>query len=411
MFVRAAWRSLLPLAVMGALWSSPAAALAAGGGISGKVTEVGSHDPIEGIEVCAETLNPSFSEEETEGEGEGEEGCAKTNAGGEYAITGLNAGSYDVSFSVPTTSTLNFIAEMYDGKTVQTEATPVTVAEGASTPNIDAELEAGAELSGTLTRAGGGSGLEGAEVCAVRPIAGGKEGELVACTQTGAGGSFTLAGVPAGSLDVVFIYVGHEEIGIEFYGGGKTIAEAKPIAIAAKEVRTGLDQTLTVTPFPAENPSSGESTGPSGSETSPGGKTGGPGGGVAGGFAITAIHGLSLADTRVAVARGGKALVKVACGGNALCHGKLALREKRTVKRGHKVSTATVTIGAARYSVKAGGTASVRIELDLTGREELRVKRGKLDFHLSIVQISPAPSGVSVKDVVLLEAHKVATKR
>ncbi|MGO9487518.1 MAG: collagen binding domain-containing protein [Solirubrobacteraceae bacterium] len=391
---------LLALAafVLCALAFSPAAALAAGGSISGKVTEAISHDPIDGIEVCALTLNPTFSEESEE-EATGESGCAKTGATGEYAITGLNAGSYEVAFLTPPGSPLNFVLQYFDGKGAESEATPVTVLEGADTPDIGAELETGAKLSGTLTLAGTGAGLEGAEVCAGRLVSPGR-GEAVACTETGAGGAYTLAGVPGGSIYILFIYVGHEELGIEFLGGGKGLSEATPITVAPKEVRGGLDQALTLVHLPTgQAPSSGSG------ETAGGAGSGAGARGPSSGFTVTAARGLSLADTHVAVGRGGDALVKVTCSGRARCHGKLALRERRAVERRHRAGSAIVTIGEARYSVEAGGSATVQIKLDSTGRRELRSRRGKLAFHLSIVQIAPSPKGVSVKDVVLVEGR------
>jgi hypothetical protein len=178
-------------------------------------------------------------------------------------------------------------------------------------------------------------------------------------------------------------------------------------------MRAGLAFALKVEVFSSEE-APGGGAGPLGSSrtgTGPGSEGGSSPTGGSGGLGTGGSPGLSLASTRVAVAKDGRASIKVACSGSAACHGKLELRETRTVKHAGKLATETITIGRAAYTVKAGTKATVKIELVGSGRQELRAKRGRLPFHLSIVQATPAPSGLSVKDVVLVEAHKAAAKR
>lgn len=394
-------RRALQVALAVLCWAAvaPGTALAAGGSISGRVTEASSHTPIQGIRVCAAAMNPVLEEEESSA---GEFGCATTNGAGEYSIPGLNAGTFEVIFQVPMESSLNFVAQFYDAKELTAEPTPVTVAEGAATPNIDAELESGAELSGTVTSSATGAGLEGAEICAVRAISS-TQGAAVACTTSGAGGKYTLTGVPPGALDIAFLYFEHEELGIEFYGGGKKLAEAKPIAVTAKEVRTGLDEVLALSHIPA-----GE-IGGGGEEHSSGT---GPGGGLTGnpGAAPTTLRGLSLFARRVAVADG-VALVRVKCSGSVTCRGRLALRERRSAGHARGRRAGFVSLGAAAYAVKAGGVVAVKVRLDALGRADLRRDRGRLLFHVAIEQSSPGPESLSVKDVTLVALPRRPAKR
>lgn len=63
------------------------------GSISGQVTEASSHVPAQGVEVCAFSTNIELFEEEP-GESAHHEGCAKTDASGEYTISGLDPESY-----------------------------------------------------------------------------------------------------------------------------------------------------------------------------------------------------------------------------------------------------------------------------------------------------------------------------
>jgi hypothetical protein len=375
------------------LLAVPAVSLATGG-IAGQITEAASpHGSIQGIEACAFTTNPSTSGEE----GSGEFGCAVTGAGGEYEIDGLNAGSYDVCFSMPLVTTLDFVGECYDGKKYEQEPTPVAVTEGAVTRHIDGELEAGAELEGTVTAAGTGAPLEGALVCAAPSKGGTEPTEAVSCAKAGAGGAFTLAGLPAGTFDVSFFYFGHEETG-SGYLGGHTFAEATPVTVAAKEVRTGLNAVLTLSHIHVGPPAGGPEGGPPGTGTS----------GANGGSGSTSLaRGLSLAASRIHVGLGGRARVAVTCSGTSACRGRIALRE-RLVSRGRKAHT--VVLGSVRYSVAAGANTVLTLKLDALGRRDLRTHHGKLPFRAAIVPSAPAPDVVSVKNVVLVAASRKASR-
>jgi hypothetical protein len=379
--------ALIVVSVAVALMAAPAVSLGAGGGIAGKVTEEPGNTPIQGIEACASTSNAL-----EEGGGLGESGCAPTNAAGEYEIEGLNAGGYVVFFSLPLVTTLNFVGQYYDGKALEQEATPVSVAEGAITPHIDAALEPGAELEGTVTSAGTGAGLEGAFICAIRVV----EPEPVACTKSGAGGSFTLAGLPGGTFYIYFFYVAHEEFGNGYLSGASTLAEATPLTVAAREVRTGLTEALALGGLPL-----GEH-GPSGGESTPGGGPIGPGAGPKGGSGPIG-RGLALAATRITVGPVGEARVAVVCMGAASCHGRVVLRERQAAHHG-----GSRVLGAVSYVVKAGKRQTLEVRLDSHGRSELRARHGRLLLHAVIVQSAPPPAGVSVKEVLLVSAPRGA---
>lgn len=79
------------------------------GSISGTVTDAAGGEPIEGIQVCAES---SFNSS-----------CATTGADGTYAIGGLSEGKYEVAFRGFYVETgpdeyepLNYIRQYYDGR-------------------------------------------------------------------------------------------------------------------------------------------------------------------------------------------------------------------------------------------------------------------------------------------------------
>jgi hypothetical protein len=365
----------------------PASALAKGGSIAGTVQEAATpHDPIQGIEVCAASLDPSAEEESSEGEF----GCATTDAAGDYTISSLNAGSYEVGFVLPAVTTLNFIAKFYDEEPLTAEPTPVAVAEGATTTGIDAQLEPGGELLGTVTIAGGGP-LEGADVCARLLV--GESKRTVACARSGAGGAFTVAGLPAGTFLLAALYVTKEELGIGYFGGAK-VGEATPIALSAREVRTGFGIALTLQHFAPEGGPAGGGGGPEG----PGGN--GPTGSVE--SPRVSRSGLLLTSRRIAVRRGGRASVGVDCAGAVSCAGRLELRESETLRRDGRSVRSTVLLGAVHYRLAAGRSETVTMRLDATGLRRLHARGGRLPFRMAILQAAPASAAVSVEDVVLV---------
>lgn len=379
--------SLLSIALLLALAWWPASALARGGSIAGTVQEAATpHDPIQGIEVCAASLDPSAEEESAEGEF----GCATTDAAGDYTIASLNAGSYEVEFVLPLVTSLNFIAKFYDEEPLTAEPTPVAVAEGSTTTGIDAQLEPGGELSGTVTAAGVGP-LEGADVCA-RLLAG-ESKWTVACARSGAGGVFTVAGLPAGMFLLAALYVAKEELGIGYFGGAK-VGEATPIALSAREVKTGFGIELTLQHYAPEGGLAGGGGAPEGpGATGPAGPAGSQ---------HVSPSGLLLTSRRIAVGKGGGARVGVECAGAVSCTGRLELRESDTLRQGGRSVRSTVVLGAVHYRLAAGRSATVTMRLDDVGLRRLRARGGRLPFRMKIVQAAPTSQAVSVEEVVLV---------
>ena len=101
------------------------AQLVAGGTITGSVTGP-SNQPVEGI--CVEANR-------TDGSGSG---LATTDPNGDFEISGIPAGSYDVQFTDCTSGT--YVSEFYNDKPDAASADAVVVAEGGVTSGIDAQL-------------------------------------------------------------------------------------------------------------------------------------------------------------------------------------------------------------------------------------------------------------------------------
>ncbi|HEX6780835.1 MAG TPA: carboxypeptidase regulatory-like domain-containing protein [Solirubrobacterales bacterium] len=204
------------------------------GSISGTVTDAAGGEPIEGIQVCAES---SFNSS-----------CATTGADGTYAIGGLSEGSYKVAFRGFYVETgpdeyepLNYIRQYYDGRASGDDADPVAVLAGEDTPGIDAELEEGAEVAGSVTAAAGGEPLEGVEVCLYSATS----GNLVRCGNSDEDGDYLLFGVPGGSYKVGFgIEAFNFAYAPQYYDDEPTLANADVVALSAGTRTNDIDASL-----------------------------------------------------------------------------------------------------------------------------------------------------------------------
>jgi hypothetical protein len=209
-------------------------ALAATGQITGKVTDAATHNPVEGIEVCADLKG--F---------EGEGACKVTSATGEYTLAELASGEYIVEFSVPFKSPLDYVTQYYNDAPSEAKATPVNVVSGgAPMTEINAAMEKGGQIAGHVTDASTGTGLEGALVCAFAPT----PAEVGSCAATAAAGSYTISGLPTGQYQVVFFAKKYTP---QFYNGKTKPSEADLVQVTAPNLTAGIDAALAPAVLPA----------------------------------------------------------------------------------------------------------------------------------------------------------------
>src|SRR5262249_11731730 len=90
--------------------------------------------------------------------------CVGVPASGEYTIEGLETGEYRVTFQ-PEFET-NFVRQYYPGTLYYEDATVLSLDSSEAVTDIDAAIEEGATLSGTVVGEGGAGPLEEVEVCA-----------------------------------------------------------------------------------------------------------------------------------------------------------------------------------------------------------------------------------------------------
>jgi hypothetical protein len=206
-------------------------ALAPGGDaqIKGKVTSAASKAGIEGIEVCASR--------------EAVYECVLTDATGDYDLENLAGGEYRVSFYVPFESALNYLGQYYNDKPTYETATPIDVSSGATVNGIDAALQTGGQVKGTVTDAGTKAPIAGIEACA---YVAGEEEYVSRCAATNASGEYDIAALPSGSYTVEFFEPFESKLNYlpQYYNGKPTAGEANPVSVTAGVTTSGIDAAL-----------------------------------------------------------------------------------------------------------------------------------------------------------------------
>jgi hypothetical protein len=217
-----------------ALWAALGAAgpaAAATGSISGKVVDATTKTGIQQIWVCthsASMLGP-FG------------GCAFTDLNGEYTIPALEPSSYVVVFNEE--GRQGHLAQYYDGKATREEAEVVTVGDGQSVTDIDAELGESGKIAGNVTDVDTGQPIGGVQACA--PEAGGfKDGAVTHCDKTDVNGDYLIEGLATGSYKVEFRVEEEPNYIAQYYNGKASWSEAEPVAVVAPITTNGIDAAM-----------------------------------------------------------------------------------------------------------------------------------------------------------------------
>ena len=166
-------------------------------------------------------------------------GSAVTDDTGAYTVSGLNPGQYTLEFTGP--SDANDAEQWWGPAISQPTATYFTVGSHASLTGYDAELTAGATISGTLLAAGSPpTPLENAGVVAV-PSTGG----YPYFGQPAADGTYSIIGLPAGTYDVFFDASGFDiPQADQWWSNATTRSAATPVSVTTGQVVSGIDATL-----------------------------------------------------------------------------------------------------------------------------------------------------------------------
>ena len=129
---------------------------------------------------------------------EGSGHCVGVPENGEYTIEGLEAGEYRVSFQP--SFELNYVRQYYPGTIYYEDATLVSLGSTEDLTGINAAIEEGATLTGTVVGEGGVGPLGEVEVCADEIGGAGYQH----CGLTESDGTYRIISIPAGTYKVVF---------------------------------------------------------------------------------------------------------------------------------------------------------------------------------------------------------------
>jgi len=188
-------------------------------------------------------------------------GSASVSEGGEYRLAGLPTGEYRLEFRDGFST---YQSEFYSGKHSLDTATPISVATGSTTAEIDESLSALGSIVGTV-KAVGGNVLNTTGTVAVRAYD--QTATMVAAVDVQPDGGFYFTELPVGQYRLQFV----DDSGTyqpEFYANQQTLAAATPVTVSAGEPLTGLAVELNepTTPIPAppgpEGPPAPPSSGP-----------------------------------------------------------------------------------------------------------------------------------------------------
>ncbi len=226
MNIRRAWLLAIALAIL----IVPATAQAAT--ISGTVVDALSDAPVEGVHVCP------YPEEGYDAQAE----CTTTAADGTYTIGGLPGGSYGVEFSAGfEPASRDYLVEYFDGASSRGQGTALDVSPGATVTGIDAALEKGAQISGSVADEGD-QPLKNVQICA-EPL--GLRNEYSSCAFTAEDGTYTIHRVRSGSYRIRFTsfpWVGNYLD--QFYDDQPSRQLATVLEVTAPLVRAGINATL-----------------------------------------------------------------------------------------------------------------------------------------------------------------------
>jgi hypothetical protein len=222
------------------------------GSISGTVTVAGS--TVDGSEVLL--YSPSGTLETL---------ADASDTNGTYTMAGVLPGTYKVQFAPPIGGLLegNVASVFYGGQGDLAAAATLTVAPGQTVSNINANLVAGATISGKVTAAQGAAPLGGLTVDVVdaagNEILGvlqqeldfefgeSEEGFEIPGLTTASDGTYVVRAIPPGTWYLRFngglAWNGSTYLP-EYYGGKPSLAGATPITVGVGQKLTGINEAL-----------------------------------------------------------------------------------------------------------------------------------------------------------------------
>ncbi|MFN8535537.1 MAG: carboxypeptidase regulatory-like domain-containing protein [Dehalococcoidia bacterium] len=214
-----------PVAVTSPAMTPVDAVLTEGGTITGRVTGADSGLGLQGVSVYAYNNTGNNVRSTT------------TDASGVYTLTGIPLVPVRIQFSPTSAPVRRYIGEYYNDSPDGTTAVRFTLASGETRSGIDAVLAPGGTITGRVTGADSGLGLQGVTVQVYR------NGSYSIGTTTNVNGVYTATGLLSGTYAVYF-YPSSAYLP-EYYNDMATLATATPVPVTAPDTVSGIDAALT----------------------------------------------------------------------------------------------------------------------------------------------------------------------
>jgi 5-hydroxyisourate hydrolase-like protein (transthyretin family) len=208
--------------------ASPAAiAPQASGQITGRVTGSDTGQPIAQLDVRLTTLGGGYLDDVT------------TDSTGGYALSGIASGSYLVYFDAAGT---DYQPEWHNSQPSQASATPVVVQDGIATNGIDAVLEPGGTIAGSITLPYDvGAPYRVTITASSAAFATSVELDDTEIMY----GFYHISGLPSGRYTVRVVVNSPGDVLIpQYYGQAFDPAAAHPVDVTAPSTTDGIDVTI-----------------------------------------------------------------------------------------------------------------------------------------------------------------------
>ncbi|NQX11996.1 S-layer homology domain-containing protein [Microbacteriaceae bacterium VKM Ac-2855] len=196
------------------------AELDSGGSISGRVTCAGA--PVVNGSVTAAPIS-----------GGGYNRSVFTDQDGRYTVVGLQEGGYELSFS----NSGSCVGEWWKDSSSRAGSTPVTIGSKQNRTGIDADLQVGGAISGSIVGGAAAGGTVYAYTAGANPLASSAVGSAVV---TAGSSDYTISPLRPGSYYVYFS-PNSNAVQRQWYSSAATSATATAVSVTSGNTRSGTN--------------------------------------------------------------------------------------------------------------------------------------------------------------------------
>ncbi len=213
-----------------------------GGTISGTVTDVDSGLPVPDICVYANTADYEFNL------------YATTASDGGYTLTPAG-NSFAIEFAECNSSNAAYIHQYYLGVLDMGDATYVTANPGQDVTGIDAEMQLGGSISGSVTNSITGKPL--AQPCLESFIVMGGGEQYYSSLGVQTDGTYSLGGLATGEYKLAVYSCGGPQFTQVWYNGKSDSTSANKVSVTAGQTVTGIDFSIMLDPIAGDGDCNG----------------------------------------------------------------------------------------------------------------------------------------------------------